>query len=91
MLGNIYVYLMDGDTPICYWSAPASEFTDPNPSYRWCIMAADRAIGALTDDSKAGMIQLKLSINDIKKNGQVDFLKQPTWAKKPPKRMGNVV
>lgn len=69
MLGDVFVYLMDGDKPVSYWTAPASEFMDPNPDYRWCVMIADRALGYLTEDSKAGMVQLKLSINDMQKNG----------------------
>lgn len=37
------------------------------------------------------MIQLKVSINDVTKNGIVDFMKQPAWSKLPPKRNKSVV
>jgi hypothetical protein len=60
---------MDGDNPISYWTGPASDFIDPNPKYRWLIMKADKAEGYITNDYDAGMIQIKLSINDVFKNG----------------------
>ena len=73
MIGRVYVYLMKDNVPIGYWWANATEFVDPNPQYRWCIMKADKAIGDLKHDHEAGMIQLKLSINDIAKNGEITF------------------
>jgi len=35
---NIFIYLMDGKYPICFWKGKVSEFLDPNPSYRWLIL-----------------------------------------------------
>lgn len=29
-IGRIFVYLMDGDSPICYWKGYAKDFTNPN-------------------------------------------------------------
>lgn len=34
-LGKVYVYLLDGEDPICFWSGLASEFTEPNAKNRW--------------------------------------------------------
>jgi hypothetical protein len=34
-LGRVYVYLMDGDEPVCFWKGNASEFDDTTPKYRW--------------------------------------------------------
>lgn len=82
---------MDAGLPICHWNAPCTQFEDPNPTSRWCILLADKAIGKLTEDFSAGALQLKLSINDVAKNGEIDFNKQPVWSKKPPKRLGHVV
>lgn len=30
-LDMIYVYLMDGSKPVCYWKGKATDFKDPNP------------------------------------------------------------
>ena len=70
---NIYVYLMDGSYPICYWKGKVTEFLDPNPSYRWLILKNDRAIGKVENDHEAGMIQMKFAINAKNINGEVDF------------------
>ena len=80
----------EDDNPISFWKGPASDFVDPNPSYRWLIMKADKAEGYIENDYEAGMIQIKLSINDVFKNGRLDFKKFPTWAKNPPKRLHTV-
>ena len=34
-IGKVFIYLLDGDVPVCFWSGPASEFADPNPTPRW--------------------------------------------------------
>lgn len=56
MMDQIFVYLMDDETPISYWRGSALDFTNPNPKYRWCIMSADGSIGKITEDHEAGMI-----------------------------------
>ena len=32
-MNRIYFYLMDGDTPVCYWKGKISDFTDQNPKF----------------------------------------------------------
>jgi hypothetical protein len=84
MLGNVYIYLiMDDKHPICYWCAPASQFTNPNPTYRWINFIADKALGTVMDDFEAGIIQIKLCINDVTRNGRVDFSKYDSWKHSP--------
>lgn len=53
---RIYVYLMDGDYPVCYWQGDVSEFIDPNPQYKWIPLRADLSVGKVTDQWKAGML-----------------------------------
>ena len=53
---KIFVYLMMGEVPICYWTGKLSDFTDPNPSYRWLTMKVDNAIGKVQHEYDAGMI-----------------------------------
>lgn len=85
-MDKVYVYLMEGDKPICFWKGKVSEFTDPNPVYRWIPMKADLAIGEVKDAWEAGMISFKLSINNNTKDGYVDFMQQENWKRLPPKR-----
>jgi len=30
-IGRVYVYLLDGDKPICYWRGRVTDFLNPNP------------------------------------------------------------
>ena len=53
---NIFVYLMDGNYPICFWKGKVSEFLDPNPKFRWLTFKNDKAVGKVTDDHEAGML-----------------------------------
>lgn len=55
-MDKIFVYLMEGDKPICYWSGKVTEFTDPNPKFRWLTMKIDKSIAKVEKDYEAGMI-----------------------------------
>ena len=85
---RIYVYLMDGDKPICYWKGLASEFMDPNPKkYRWLVMKNDKAIGKVDNDYEAGLVQVKISINAKHLSGSVDYKQYDAWKRPPPRRL----
>ena len=84
-----YVYLMDGDKAVCFHRLKVSDFTNPNPELEWLPMTNDLAVGKVSHDWKAGMVSIKLSINDVTKNGPVDFKKYDCWKKPPPKRMSS--
>ena len=45
MMDRIYVYLMYGEVPYCWWKGKVTEFLEPNAQYRWLIMKNDKAIG----------------------------------------------
>ena len=66
---------MDGNYPICFWKGKVSDFTDPDPKYRWLILKNDKAVGKVNEDHEAGMIQMKFSINAKHLNGPVEFMK----------------
>ena len=66
-----------------------SDFTDPNPKYQWLILKNDKAVGKVSEDHEAGMLQFKLSINDVAENGSVDFKNFNAWGKPPPRRLGS--
>jgi hypothetical protein len=65
---------MDGDKPICYWRGKVSEFIDPNPIYKWIPLKCDLAIGSVKDPWRAGMLSVKLSINNNTADRFVDFM-----------------
>jgi hypothetical protein len=44
-MGNVYLYLMDDEVPVCFSVMPAIEFTEPNPKVRWINLKADKSIG----------------------------------------------
>lgn len=88
-MGNMFVYLMDGSTPICFWKGKVTDFLNPDPKYRWLILKNDRAIGSVSEDHEAGMIQMKFSINAKGMNGPVDYKTFDAWKKPPPRRLGS--
>ena len=50
-------------------------------------MRADKSLGVVDEDVHAGMISVKISINDVTLNGVKDLSKFPSWAKKIARRM----
>ena len=55
-MDRIYIYLMQGDVPVCYWKGSVEEFADPDPKYRWLNMKNDKAVGKVDNDYEAGLI-----------------------------------
>lgn len=53
---KIFIYIMDGSIPICYWKGDIKEFLNPNPKFRWITMKNDQAVGKVANDYEAGMI-----------------------------------
>ena len=88
-LGRVYIYLLEGDEPICFWKGLAKDFMDPSPKFKWFPLTCDLSKGKVSNSWEAGLIQVKLSINDITKNGNVDFTKLEAWRKPPPKRLSS--
>lgn len=86
-MDKIFIYLMDGDSAICYWKGNVKDFENPDPSFQWIVLKADKTVGKVKKDYKSGMIQMKLSVNNIAKNGPFEWLRYKTWKKKPKKRM----
>src|ERR1017187_9298011 len=85
-IGRVFVYLMQGSTPICFYSAPTADFLDPNPKMKWISFNPDLAIGKVTDVNKAGLLSIKLSIHNTTAKGPINFSDYPAWKKPPPKR-----
>lgn len=86
-IGRVYVYLMSGDKPVCYFKTDIEEFMDPNPQWRWLEMFNDLSVGKVTDPHKAGLMSIKLSIHDKTKDGPINFEQFDAWKKPPAKRL----
>jgi len=89
-IGRVYVYLLHGDKPVCYYKAEIEEFLDPNPQWKWIEMTNDLAIGKVSESHKAGILSVKISIHDKTKDGPISFDKFDAWKKPPPKRLNCV-
>lgn len=85
---RVYVYLMDGDNPICYYKGHIEDFMEPDAQIKWVELTNDLSVGKIKESHKAGLLSFKLSINDRTKNGPIDFSKYKAWSKPPPMRMG---
>jgi hypothetical protein len=55
-MDKLFIYLMAGNEPICFWKGKVSEFIEPSPDQRWLILKVDKAIGKVENDFDAGMI-----------------------------------
>mmetsp|Transcript_108930 Transcript_108930/g.150663 ORF Transcript_108930/g.150663 Transcript_108930/m.150663 type:complete len:285 (+) Transcript_108930:1299-2153(+) len=84
---NIYIYLMDGGKPICFWKGKPSDFADPNPGYKWLTLKADKSIDKVENDYEAGLISLKLAISHKQRNGAENWSQYDAWKKSPPRRL----
>ena len=56
MLDRVYIYLMDKDSPVCYWRGQAKDFMKPFAPNKWIPLKTDRAIAAVDNDYDAGML-----------------------------------
>ena len=81
-MGRVYVYLMDGKNPVCYYKEHIKNFLDPNPKMKWIQMQPDKSIGKVDEPHEAGIISFKMSIHDTK-NGPIDFKQFDAWKKLP--------
>lgn len=50
---------------VSFWQGDILQFEFLNPKTHWLVLKADKAIGIVDDDFDAGMISVKISLNDI--------------------------
>ena len=62
---------------------------DPSPKAKWIPMSCDLAKAKVTKSYEAGLISVKISINNKTKNGPAEFKKQDSWKKLPAKRLSS--
>jgi hypothetical protein len=54
-IGKVFVYLMNGDDPICFWKGSVLEFFNPSPMFKWYPFTNDLAVGDVQKPENAGM------------------------------------
>jgi len=89
---------MDGDSPVCYWKDDIENYQTEydyalgkwvgKSQYKWISLIPDPCVNKVKSPNDAGMISFRLSIHDIGRNGDINFV--DTW-KRPPKKRCNPV
>ena len=84
---KVFIYLMDGTVPICYWKDECTNYTDPNAKQQWVPFECDLAVGKCTKPHMAGIFQFRLYLQDAHEEGK-HFIPEnyPAWSKPPAKR-----
>lgn len=80
----MFVYLMIKDKPACYFRRPISDFRDPNPKWRWFEFTADKAVGVVDEQWKAGFFAIRLYVRSVTEEGPIEPLllaKDSVWSK----------
>lgn len=70
-MGRVYLYLMQGDKPICYFKDHVENYSNPDAQWKWVELINDLSIGKVTDANKAGLLSFKLSIHNKTKDGPI--------------------
>jgi len=65
-IGQVFIYLKQGDKRICFSKMPVTDFYDPDADIQWIEMLPDRAIGKVTENHQAGVIGFKIYIKEMK-------------------------
>lgn len=83
----MYFYLMDDDEHVCYWRGRIADFVNRNPKFQWYSLHVDKYYRKVKNDYEAGMIQIKLAINDLEREVPVNWRQYPAWKEDPPRRL----
>lgn len=81
-IDSVYIYLMkkvplSGWKRVCFYRGHVKDFEKPEAEIKWLNMVPDLAIGDVKQAYKAGIIGIRLSINDVKNKGPLDWSKYP--------------
>jgi len=95
-MGSVFVYLrkkfrLGGYKNICFYRAHVSEFFDDDPKQiKWVQLQPDKAINEVKEPHKAGLVGIRISVNDMTQFGVIDWASKSTWGKRIPRRPGNL-
>jgi hypothetical protein len=82
---NIFIYLMDGDEPVCFRRDSIRNFMDPKIPTKWMEFEPDRAVGKVYKAYKSGFFSMKLYICDVSTVSEFDQNQDlcPAWRNMP--------
>lgn len=84
---NVFVYLMDQDTPICYWRGNCTDFKNPDAPLLWYYFENDPAINKAKKVEFTGMFSMRLYFHETSNlNKEFDYQKYPIWKGKTKNR-----
>lgn len=75
---RVYVYLMDGDEPVCYRRFDIEQIGDKNPEFRWLGLINDKSIGKVDEHYKAGIVQMRLYFAMYEPGEEQEFKSWPS-------------
>ena len=73
------MYLMKGKVPVCFWRGKVADSANPSPEMKWIVLKNDLSVGEVKENYKAGMIQIRLSINSRAQSGPIIFANSTCW------------
>ena len=91
-IGTVFIYLIKESTftkkkeRVCFSRLHVQDFLEPSPDVKWLELEPDLAIGAIKDHYKAGIVGIRMSIQDVTKDGPLDLTKQEAWCIKLQRR-----
>ena len=69
---DIFIYLMDGDIPVCFFRDSPMNYTDPNAPMKWVPFECDLAVGKVVHPHMAGLFSFRLYLHETWKDGVWD-------------------
>lgn len=61
---DVFVYLMDGDDPVCFKRFKPKDYRHPNPDMAWHQLQNDLSIGEVEHHYEAGFIMMRVTVQD---------------------------
>jgi len=85
----MYVYLMDGDEPICFYRESILKYvSNKDAPLEWQSFEPDTAVGKVFEPENAGLFSFRLYIHDITSLGAFNPTSTiPSWKGNPPSRL----
>lgn len=64
-LPDVFIYLMYGSDPICYWKGKPTDFTNVDAKLNWVNLQIDYAAGKVKKHHMSGILQMRLLFIDV--------------------------
>jgi metal-sulfur cluster biosynthetic enzyme len=80
---KLFIYLMDGDTPISHTVVSMLDLMKPEAQWKWVQFARCPVINEVANDYEAGLISIKMSIHRMKNDPELDLSTYNAWQVEP--------